>query len=142
MIQFQLAQVGYLLVVGLLFGWKMLPFAVAIAVFGFLMLECVNYIEHYGLRRKLLPNGRYEKVSPRHSWNSDHELGRIVLYELTRHSDHHFKATRKYQILRHIDESPQLPLGYPTSILMALVPPLWFRVMNRRVPPSSVLAKN
>jgi len=139
MIQFQIAQLCYLLAVGWIFGWQMVLFATAVAVFGFLMLECVNYIEHYGLRRKLLPNGRYEKVSPRHSWNSDHELGRIMLYELTRHSDHHFKATRKYQILRHIDQSPQLPLGYPASILMALVPPLWFRIMNQRVP--SISAK-
>lgn len=133
MIWFQLIQLGYLATVGLVFGWSMIPFAIAIAVFGFLMLECVNYIEHYGLRRQKLPNGRYEKVNPRHSWNSDHEVGRIFLYELTRHSDHHFKATRKYQVLRHFDNSPQLPYGYPASILMSLVPPLWFRVMNKRV---------
>lgn len=83
------------------------------------------------------PSGRYEPVLPTHSWNSDHELGRIFLYELTRHSDHHYKATRKYQVLRHWDDSPQLPYGYPTSILMALVPPLWFRVMDPLVSPYS-----
>jgi alkane 1-monooxygenase len=107
--------------------------AVAVAVVGFLLLETVNYIEHYGLRRKQLDSGYYEPVTPAHSWNSNHEVGRILLYELTRHSDHHYKATRKYQILRHIDISPQLPFGYPTSILLALVPPLWFRIMNKRV---------
>lgn len=133
MIWFQIIQLSYLVLIGLIFGWEMVPFAIAIAVFGFLMLECVNYIEHYGLRRKKLPNGRFEKVGPKHSWNSDHEVGRIFLYELTRHSDHHYKATRKYQVLRHFDNSPQLPFGYPASILMSLVPPLWFRVMNRRV---------
>lgn len=130
MIRFQVFQAGYLFLVGFLLGWSMIFYALGIAVFGFLMLECVNYIEHYGLRRELLPNGRYEKVSPRHSWNSNHELGRIFLYELTRHSDHHFKASRKYQILRHYDESPQLPYGYPLSILMALAPPLWFWHMD------------
>ncbi|MFN7115189.1 MAG: alkane 1-monooxygenase [Saprospiraceae bacterium] len=133
MLRFQVFQIGYLLTVGLVYDWWMVGYAVAIAVFGFLMLECVNYIEHYGLRRELLPNGRYENVSPRHSWNSDHELGRIFLYELTRHSDHHYKATRKYQVLRHFDESPQLPLGYPASIITSLIPPLWFGVMNRKV---------
>lgn len=133
MIWFQLIQLAYLLSIGLIFGWAIVLFAIAIATVGFLMLECVNYIEHYGLRRKKLPNGRYENVSPRHSWNSDHEVGRIFLYELTRHSDHHFKATRKYQVLRHFDESPQLPVGYPASIILSFLPPLWFRVMNERI---------
>jgi alkane 1-monooxygenase len=105
----------------------------AIALIGVLLLETVNYIEHYGLRRTTLASGRPEPVSPQHSWNSDHELGRIFLYELTRHSDHHYKATRKYQILRHMDESPQLPFGYPTSIVLSLLPPLWFRVMDKKL---------
>lgn len=133
MIRFTLLQLVYLAGVGLWMGWAMVPYALAIAVFGFLMLESVNYIEHYGLERKRLPNGRYERVGPQHSWNSDHELGRIFLYELTRHSDHHYKASRKYQILRHQQESPQLPTGYPGAILLSLVPPLWFRVMDRRI---------
>ena len=107
--------------------------AIAVAVLGVLLLETINYIEHYGLSRQLLPSGHYERVLPRHSWNSNHVLGRIFLYELTRHSDHHFKSTRKYQVLRHFDESPQLPHGYPFSILMALVPPLWFAAMDKRV---------
>jgi alkane 1-monooxygenase len=115
------------------FGLKALLGALGVALIGILLLETVNYIEHYGLRRNPLPSGRPEPVSPRHSWNSDHELGRIFLYELTRHSDHHYKATRKYQILRHIDESPQLPFGYPTSIVMALIPPVWFRVMDKKI---------
>ncbi|MEZ4990606.1 MAG: alkane 1-monooxygenase [Saprospiraceae bacterium] len=130
MLRFQLLQLGYLVTVGWLHGLAMVGFAVAIAVVGFLLLESVNYIEHYGLRRQLLPSGRYEPVEPRHSWNSNHELGRIFLYELTRHSDHHFKATRKYQVLRHFDDSPQLPTGYPGAILTALIPPLWFRMMG------------
>lgn len=133
MIRFSLVQVLYLLAIGLIFAWAVVPWAIAAAIFGFLMLESVNYIEHYGLQRRRLPNGRYERVGPQHSWNSDHELGRIFLYELTRHSDHHFKAARKYQILRHYDESPQLPTGYPGAILLSLLPPLWFQVMDPRV---------
>ena len=133
MVRFTAVQVLYLLAIGLIWGWYMAGYALAIAMVGFLMLESVNYIEHYGLRRRRLPNGQYERVSPRHSWNSDHELGRIFLYELTRHSDHHYKATRKYQVLRHFDDSPQLPMGYPAAILLSLAPPAWFRVMNKRV---------
>ncbi|MBI1228263.1 MAG: alkane 1-monooxygenase [Bacteroidetes bacterium] len=133
MIWFQLAHLGYLVLVWWQFGWRGVGFAMAVAVVGFLLLETVNYIEHYGLRRKQLASGHYETVSPRHSWNSNHELGRIFLYELTRHSDHHYKATRKYQVLRHFEESPQLPHGYPASMLLALVPPLWFRVMDKRI---------
>lgn len=133
MIRFSVYQTMYLSAVVILFGWTMLPYALAIALIGVLLLETINYIEHYGLRRKILPSGRPERVLPKHSWNSDHEMGRIVLFELTRHSDHHYLASRKYQILRHMEESPQLPTGYPGSMLMALVPPLWFLVMNKRL---------
>jgi len=133
MIWFQGYHIIYLVAVGLLFSWSLVPYAIAAAVFGFLLLESVNYIEHYGLRRKKLDSGRYERVSPKHSWSSNHELGRIYLYELTRHADHHFKADRQYQMLRHMDESPQLPYGYPTSMLISLLPPLWFKIMDRRV---------
>lgn len=133
MLQYQLIQLAYLMSIGLLLGWWIMGMAIILGIIGFLMLESVNYIEHYGLRRQQLASGHYERVQPWHSWNSNHPLGRILLYELTRHSDHHYKSTRKYQILRHFDESPQLPLGYPGSMLLALIPPLWFSVMNPRV---------
>jgi alkane 1-monooxygenase len=133
MIRFTTYQVGYLFGVAAVYGWEMLPYAVAVALIAVLLLETINYIEHYGLNRKVLPSGRPERVLPRHSWNSDHEMGRIVLFELTRHSDHHYLASRKYQILRHMEESPQLPTGYPGSMLMALLPPLWFSVMNQHL---------
>ncbi|MBL7783317.1 MAG: alkane 1-monooxygenase [Saprospiraceae bacterium] len=133
MIRFSLFQALWLIVVGLSLGAVGFAGALAIALVSVLLLETINYVEHYGLRRRMLASGRPEPVLPIHSWNSNHELGRIFLYELTRHSDHHFKATRKYQILRHIDESPQLPYGYPTSIILALLPPLWFAVMHPRL---------
>lgn len=130
MLRFQLAQAAYLAAVTWAFGPAGLLGAVSIAVVSFLLLETINYIEHYGLLRRQMPGGRYEPVNPTHSWNSDHELGRIFLYELTRHSDHHYKANRKYQVLRHMDESPQLPFGYPTCMMIAALPPVWFRLMN------------
>lgn len=132
MLVYQLIQTGWLLCLVLFFSLTTACLLVGCAVVGFLLLETVNYIEHYGLRRRVLPNGRPEPVLPVHSWNSNHELGRIFLYELTRHSDHHYKSTRKYQVLRHMDESPQLPIGYPGSMLLSLVPPLWFALMNKR----------
>lgn len=133
MIQFQVVQVGYLASVVAIFGLAMLPFAIITAILGFLMLETVNYIEHYGLQRRQLESGRYEPVQPWHSWNCNHDIGRILLYELTRHSDHHYKASRKYQVLRHFEKAPLLPWGYPTSMLIALFPPLWFYLMNPKV---------
>lgn len=138
MILFTLAQMLYLAVVYLFFGWTVFTIAIGAAVFGFLMLESVNYIEHYGLERSQTENGRYESVKPWHSWNSNHEAGRIFLYELTRHSDHHYKASRKYQILKHWQESPQLPTGYPGSILLSLVPPLWFWMVHKQLKKSTV----
>jgi alkane 1-monooxygenase len=104
-----------------------------IALISVLLLESINYIEHYGLMRNKNADGKYERVELHHSWNSDHQMGRIMLYELTRHSDHHYKASKKYQTLKHYDASPQLPYGYPASILIALIPPLWYKVMNPKL---------
>lgn len=127
------AQIGLLAVVVYAAGWpSLIPF-ISAALIGIITLESVNYIEHYGLRRQKLASGRYEAMTESHSWNSNHELGRIMLFELVRHADHHYQTTRKYQALRHMDQSPQLPFGYPMSIVLALIPPLWFKVMNPRI---------
>ena len=134
MLWYSIFQLCYLDLCFLFFGISGLLFAMAVGVLSFVFLETINYVEHYGLVRKKLPSGRYERVQTHHSWNSNHIIGRIVLYELTRHSDHHFKASKKYQILENKKESPQLPFGYPTSILLSLVPPLWFWIMNSRIP--------
>ena len=115
------------------YGITVTIYSLIISVISFLFLETINYIEHYGLSRKKDKNGRYERVKTIHSWNSNHVVGRLVLYELTRHSDHHFISSKKYQVLESIDESPQLPYGCPTSILLSMVPPLWFKIMNPRV---------
>lgn len=100
---------------------------------AFSSLEAVNYVEHYGLLRKEVKPGHYERVNPLHSWNSNHMVSNFLLFQLQRHSDHHAFAVRPYQVLRHFDESPQLPAGYPVMILMSLVPPLWFKKMNKRL---------
>ena len=134
MLWYHLIQPIYLIGIYGLFSLKVMFIAILIGVVAFLFLECINYIEHYGLRRIKTEFGRYERVQPYHSWNSNFNVGRITLYELTRHSDHHYKSSKKYQILNSHKECPTLPFGYPTSILLSLVPPLWFRVMNPLVP--------
>ncbi|MEJ2161890.1 MAG: alkane 1-monooxygenase [Robiginitalea sp.] len=134
MFWYLLIEAGYLVLLYVLFGGITLLFLILSGIIGFLLLETVNYIEHYGLLRRKLPSGRYERVREVHSWNSNHVVGRIVLYELTRHSDHHYRASKKYQVLDYHENSPDMPFGYPTSVVLSLFPPLWFRIMNPRIP--------
>lgn len=138
MLQYHVIQLVFLLVIGIGFGLKVLLFFIAASLVGILLLETVNYIEHYGLVRNRLESGAYERTLPIHSWNSDHVVGRIFLFELSRHSDHHYMASRKYQILRSHTEAPMLPTGYPGSMLLSLVPPLWFSIMNKKIENMSV----
>jgi len=132
MLGFQLIQIGFIGLIYAFFGIQVTLFFIATAVFGFLLLETVNYIEHYGLRRKK-KGKRYERTMPAHSWNSNHPIGRAVLFELSRHSDHHYISNRKYQTLRNFDESPQMPTGYPGMMILSLVPPLWFYLMHKKI---------
>jgi alkane 1-monooxygenase len=133
MIQYQLIQAGLLVAIFLIFGlMPMLYFWIA-ATIGAISLEIVNYIEHYGLRRKKTGENSYERTMPIHSWNSSHVLGRLMLFELSRHSDHHYKASRKYQVLKHYEEAPQMPTGYPGMMLLSTIPPLWFYIMHKRI---------
>ena len=134
MFWYSIIQSLYILIVFAFFNLQGIIFVLSVAMISILIFECVNYIEHYGLLRKKLSNGRYERVTDMHSWNSNHILGRIVLYELTRHSDHHRISVTKYQNLKSIDKSPQLAFGYPTSILLSFIPVLWFKIMNPRIP--------
>ena len=112
------------------FGVIIVPFLIAQAAVGWLQLTLANYIEHYGLLRLKMPDGRYERCRPEHSWNSNHLISNFVLLHLQRHSDHHANPLRRYQSLRNFKGNPQLPAGYPVMYLLALVPPLWRRVMD------------
>lgn len=115
------------------FGPGVLPWLIGQSIVGFGLLEAVNYVEHYGLRRQKLPSGRYERVRPSHSWNSNTIVANVFLFHLQRHSDHHANPLRRYQALRHDEESPQLPTGYAAMLLVAIIPPLWRRIMDPRV---------
>lgn len=111
-------------------GWQVLPWLVLHNLFAWFQVTGVNYIEHYGLLRQQRPDGTYERCRPRHSWNSNHSVSNLMLFHLQRHSDHHAHAERRYQSLRHFDEAPQLPTGYMGMLLLAELPPLYFRVMD------------
>ncbi|GAC1625894.1 MAG: alkane 1-monooxygenase [Nevskia sp.] len=114
-------------------GWWALPFMVLQGLYGGSLLEVVNYLEHYGLKREKKADGSYERCQPHHSWNSNHLATNVFLYHLQRHSDHHAYPTRSFQTLRNFEQVPRLPNGYAGMILLAYVPPLWFRVMDRKV---------
>jgi len=124
-----------LLMAGLLGGWVGLALFIWQALVAIWQLELVNYIEHYGLTRKHLGDGKYEHVKPQHSWNAAHKASNWLLINLQRHSDHHYKPDRRFPLLQNYTEAdaPQLPYGYPVMTMAAFFPPLWRRVMNRRV---------
>ena len=114
-------------------GWWALPFMIVQGAYGGSLLEVVNYLEHYGLRRQKKADGSYERCQPHHSWNSNHTATNIFLYHLQRHSDHHANPTRSFQTLRNFEGVPRLPSGYAGMIVVAYLPWLWFRVMDPKV---------
>jgi alkane 1-monooxygenase len=133
MVVYTLANVLLLGTIFYFFSWLGLIAFVSASVVGILLLETVNYIEHYGLLREKNKHGRYERVKRTHSWNSDHVIGKVMLFNLSRHSDHHYNGSKHYQILKSLPESPQMPTGYPGMMLLSLFPPLWFGLMNKKI---------
>ncbi|MBI1494769.1 alkane 1-monooxygenase [Halocynthiibacter styelae] len=128
-------QGGMLLLAVLLGGfWGLLLFLWQ-AYIAIWQLELTNYVEHYGLTRKHLGNGKYEHVKPHHSWNASHKATNWLLINLQRHSDHHYKPDRRFPLLQNYeeDQAPQLPYGYPLMAVAAMIPPVWRRIMNPRV---------
>ena len=115
------------------YGFNVTIFYFLAAVYGISILEAQNYFSHYGLRRKLLKNGRYERVKPSHSWNSDHIVGRILLFELTRHSDHHHSGSKPYQVLESEEDSPTLPFGYPAMLILSYFPFIFIPLMKKHI---------
>lgn len=128
-------QLGMLALAAILGGWVGLGLFLFQAFIAVWQLELTNYVEHYGLTRKHLGDGKYEHVLPRHSWNAAQTASNWLLINLQRHSDHHYKPDRRFPLLQTYseEEAPQLPFGYPAMTTMALIPPLWRRRMNPRV---------
>lgn len=133
MLWFVALPVMFAAMLGSLFGWQAVFYFFVQSAVGFTLLEIVNYLEHYGLQRRELASGRYEKVNLAHAWNADQRVTNYFLFKLQRHADHHVHPLRRYQTLRHFEESPQLPTGYPGMMLLALAPPLWRRIMHPRL---------
>ena len=132
MLRWTLLHLAMVAAVAVAFGAGGVAFFLAQGLFAAVSLEIINYVEHYGLERHRTADGRYERTTHLHSWNADFRLTNLLLFQLQRHSDHHETPRRRYQVLRHHDDSPQLPAGYATMFLLALVPPLWRRVMDPR----------
>ena len=116
-----------------IFGKGILPYQLAQSAYSIGLFEIINYIEHYGLLRQQDANGKYERTMPEHSWNNNNIVTNLFLYQLQRHSDHHAYPTRPFQALRHFDEAPELPSGYASMLLPAMIPSLWFKMMDKRV---------
>jgi alkane 1-monooxygenase len=114
-------------------GWRGLAFFLLQSLVAIALLELIDYIEHYGLSRKRRADGSYQPVGAEHSWNSSFLLSNLFLLQLQRHPDHHLFPRRPYPLLRHIEDSPQLPAGYATMVMIALLPPLWRRIMDARL---------
>jgi alkane 1-monooxygenase len=115
------------------FGFNVALLYFLASIFGISILEAQNYFSHYGLKRKQKEDGTFENVKASHSWNSDHILGRVILFELTRHSDHHYMGGKAYQILESKDESPMLPYGYPSMLILSYFPFLFRPIMEKHL---------
>jgi alkane 1-monooxygenase len=127
-----IAQAAWLVVIGSVWGSAALLFWVVQSIYAVWLLETINYVEHYGLRRAPLPSGRPEPFGMQHAWNADCLISNCLLANLQRHSDHHMHAWKPYATLEPL-AGPQLPTGYAGSIWLATIPPLWFRVMHPRL---------
>lgn len=112
------------------FGRGTIPYLITQSFYGISLFELINYIEHYGLLRQKKTDGQYERTMPEHSWNNNNIVTNLFLYQLQRHSDHHAYPTRPFQALRHFDEAPELPGGYASMLLPALIPTLWYKIMD------------
>lgn len=133
MLVYTICNLLFLSLIFFFFGKTVLIYFIISAIIGITLLETVNYIEHYGLLRKKNEQERYERVKRNHSWNSDHQVGQVLLFNLSRHSDHHYNGSKHYQLLKTDPESPQMPTGYPGMMLLSFFPPLWFLVMNKNL---------
>lgn len=109
-------------------GWKGVAAFAVLTVYGKCYLEFVNFVEHYGMVRVT-----GAPVEPRHSWNCNKRISGILLYNLTRHSHHHAMGEKPFWELRAYPDTPMMPAGYLTMIVLAMVPPLWNKAMIPRV---------
>jgi alkane 1-monooxygenase len=127
-----LAILGWVAALAALGAWKLLAFWALQSALAIWLLEAVNYVEHYGLQRRIQSDGRPEPFGVQHAWNADHLISNSLLANLQRHSDHHVHAWKPFAQLEP-GPGPQLPAGYAGCVLLAAVPPLWFAVMERRL---------
>ena len=130
LLQYSVCQGLFLYVIFYFYGMEGLIYTLICSVFAHFVLSQLNYIQHYGLRRKKKDNGKYEKPGLEHAWNNPSFWSSAMLFTLPRHSDHHYKSSIPYQLLKEYEGSPQHPFGYPAMMLICLFPPLWFDIMD------------
>jgi alkane 1-monooxygenase len=128
-----IAQAIMYVLAGFTVGWIAVPVLAGIGLAAVFQLEVINYLEHYGLERRPLDNGRLERLGPHHAWDDNHLLSIWLLANLTHHADHHMRPGERYQRLGMVEGAGMLPAGYAAAFLIVLIPPLWFRIMNPRV---------
>jgi alkane 1-monooxygenase len=133
MIIYTLIPLLFLTIIYLFFNFNTMIIYLITGIYGISVLEAQNYFAHYGLRRKKQENGRYERVQPKHSWNSDHLIGRVLLFELTRHSDHHHMGAKSFQLLESKKDSPLLPFGYPMMLMLSYFPFIFKPIMKKHL---------
>jgi alkane 1-monooxygenase len=133
MIIYTLIPLLFLTIIYLFFNFNTMIIYLITGIYGISVLEAQNYFAHYGLRRKKQENGRYERVQPKHSWNSDHLIGRVLLFELTRHSDHHHMGAKSFQLLESKKDSPLLPFGYPMMLMLSYFPFIFKPIMRKHL---------
>lgn len=119
--------------VAIVLGFKAVIFFALQSIVAVFILEIFNYVVHYGLQRRILPNGRSEPLDVVHSWNAPQCFTNWALMNGGHHSDHHRHPTQAYARLGREAAAPELPLGYAATMAMALVPPLWRAVMHPRL---------
>lgn len=133
LISWHLVSLGIAIIYYFFFGLHGIIFFIGQGLIALTMHHIANYIQHYGLKRRKLDNGRYEKFCASHAWSNNFLLSNMVSFQFPHHADHHLHPRRPYQLLQHVEESPQMPIGYFAIFFMALIPPLWFKVVNPHV---------
>ena len=128
-VSYVLGAVGFIAASALIGGLKGALIYVALASFSTSQLLLSDYIQHYGLMRKVI-DGKPEPVGPRHSWNSPHWFSSAVMLNAPRHSDHHAHPSRPYDTLIIPEGSPMLPRSLPMMATLALFPRRWRKVMD------------
>ena len=131
-IQYFVIEILFLLAAYIVAGLHGIIFVLFHSFVSILLLELVDYIQHYGLQRKKV-NEKYERYNELHSWNSRHPSANWSTFNLGLHSDHHKTASKHYPLLSQDRQQMEMPYNYPMMLAMALLPFVWHKVMDPKL---------